>query len=203
MSLPPLPMRPTRAGMSRRTRTRLAFVLGGCILAVAATAVLLAVFPPGKEALLPLGAAAPGFTLRTTAGATVSLQRLRGKAVLVEFCASWSSRCVAQVPALNRLRALSPAALVSVDGDSEDAASVAAFGRTFHARFPLALDPGPTTVSFPAHGPRGPVTGRYHVTAFPTFYVLDPRGRVAWRSPGEQPVALLARELERAARPVP
>ena len=93
--------------------------------------------------------------------------------------------------------------MLYIDGDSEKAASVSAFGRTFHARFPLVLDPGPTTVTFPAHGPRGPVTGRYHVTAFPTFYVLDPHGRVAWRSAGEQPVALLARELRRAARPVP
>jgi peroxiredoxin len=189
--------------MSRRARKRLSFILGGCILAIAAAALLLAVFPPGKEALLPLGAPAPAFTLRTPAGAAVSLRRLRGKVVLVEFCASWSPRCVAEVPVLNRLRALSPAALVSIDGDSEDAASVAAFGRTFHARYPLVLDPGPRTVTFPAHGPRGPVTGRYRVTVFPTFYVLDSHGRVAWRSAGEQSLALLARELQRAARPVP
>lgn len=203
MTLPPLPLRPTRPGMSRRARTRLAVVLGGCILAIVATAVLLAVFPPGKEALLPLGAHAPEFALRTTAGATVSLQQLRGKAVLLEFCASWSPHCVAEVPALNHLQTRSPAAVLSIDGDSEEAAGVSAFGHTFHARFPLALDPGRTTVSFPTHGPRGPVTGRYHVTAFPTFYVLDSQGRVAWRAAGEQPLALLSRELRRAARPVP
>lgn len=203
MSLPPLPLRPARAAMTRRARRRLSFVLGGCILALAAVAVLLAVFPPGKEALLPLGTPAPGFTLRTTTGATVSLQRLRGTVVLLEFCASWSSRCVAEVPVLNHLRSLSRAAMVSVDGDSETAASVGAFGRAFHALFPLVLDPGPKTVTFPAHGPRGPVTGRYHVTVFPTFYVLDPYGRVAWRSAGEQPLALLARELREASRPVP
>jgi peroxiredoxin len=201
VTLPPLPLRPTRPGMSRRARTRLTVVLGGCILAVALTAVLLAVFPPGKEALLPLGAPAPGFALRTSAGATVSLQRLRGKAVLLEFCASWSSHCVAEVPVLNRL--FSQAAVVSIDGDSEEAASVAAFGRTFHARFPLALDPGSRTVAFPTHGPRGPVTGRYRVTAFPTFYGLDPRGRVVWAAAGVQTHGVLARELRRASRSVP
>jgi peroxiredoxin len=203
MSLPPLPLRPARAAMSRQARKRLSFVLGGCILAIAAAAVLLAAFPPSKGALLPLGSPAPAFTLRTTDGATISLRRLHGKVVLLEFCASWSSSCVAEVPVLNRLHALSSATLVSIDGDSEKGTSVAAFGRTFHARFPLALDPGPSTVTFPAHGPRGPVTGRYRVTVFPTFYVLDPRGRVAWRSAGEQPLALLARQLRRAARPVP
>jgi len=200
---PHVPLRPTRAGMSRRARTRLAFVLAGCILAVAVTAVLLAVFPPGKEALLSPGEPAPGFTLRTSAGQTVSLRRLRGRVVLLEFCASWSSRCVSSVPILNRLRRLSAAALLFVNGDSEDAASVSAFGKTFHARFPLVLDPGPITVTFPAHGPRGPVTARYHVTNFPTFYIVDPRGRVAWRAAREQTVTPLARELDRAARPVP
>ena len=198
-----LPLRPGRAGMSRRTRTRLSFVLAGCLIVVVAVAVLLAVFPVRGEALLPVGSPAPAFTLRTTGGGTASLQRLRGKVVLLEFCASWPPRCAAEVPVLNRLRALPAAALLFINGDSEEAASVSAFGRTFDARVPLVLDPGPTTVIFPAHGPRGPVTARYHVTILPTFYVLDRRGRVAWRSAGEQRVGLLAQELRRASRPVP
>ena len=200
------PLRPSRAAMSRRTRTALSFALAGTILAVVATAVLLAVFPR-SDALLPIGAQTPDFTLRTATGATVNLQSLRGKAVLLEFCATWSSPCAVEAPALNRLaaRLSGPAvAFVSVNGDSEDATSVDAFRRNFHVRIPLALDPGPTTVSFPAHGSRGPVTGRYRVTRFPTFYVLDPRGRITWRSAGEQPDALLVRELRRAAgHPLP
>ncbi len=203
MSLPPLPLRPSRAAMSRRTRARLAVVLAGCIVAIVAAALLLALFPRSAEALLPVGAAAPAFTLHTTGGGTVSLQRLRGKAVLLEFCASWSAQCVAEMPVLNRLRGLSPGTLVYVNGDSEDEASVASFGRSFKARVPLALDQGPTTVSFPDHGPRGPVTARYRVTVFPTFYVIDLHGRVAWRAVGGQPAALLARELRRASRSVP
>jgi cytochrome oxidase Cu insertion factor (SCO1/SenC/PrrC family) len=42
------------------------------------------------------------------------------------------------------------------------------------------------------------VSRSYGVSEWPTFYVLDPRGRVRWRSAGEQPDAQLARELERA-----
>jgi hypothetical protein len=53
-------------------------------------------------------------------------------------------------------------------------------------------------VTFPEHGPIGPVSRRYGVSLWPTFYVLDPRGRVVWRSGGEQPDALLERELRRA-----
>lgn len=203
MSLPPLPLRPSRGSMSRRMRTRLAFVLAACVAAIVAVALLLALFPSRGEALLPVGAQAPAFALHTTEGGTASLAKLRGQAVLVEFCASWSSHCAATVPVLNRVSALAHAAVVYVDGDSEEKASVASFARTYGARFPLALDPGPSTVSFPAHGPRGPLTARYRVTVFPTFYVVDGQGRVDWRAAGEQPAAVLARELRRAARSVP
>jgi cytochrome c biogenesis protein CcmG/thiol:disulfide interchange protein DsbE len=202
VQIPPLPLHPGRAGMSRRARRQLSFVLAGLILAIAAGAVLLAVFPPGKEALLPVGAPAPGFTLRTSAGATVSLQRLRGQPVLLEFCATWSSQCALEAPLLNGLVSRT-SFLVSINGDSEDAASVASFTRTYRLRFPILLDPGEKTVSFPTRGPRGLVTGRYRVTRFPTFYVLDAAGRVTWRDVGAVPPTVLAGEIRRAARPVP
>jgi hypothetical protein len=37
--------------------------------------------------------------------------------------------------------------------------------------------------------------------ALPTFYVIDPHGKIAWRSDGEQPDATLRQELTRAAAP--
>ena len=43
VQIPPLPLRPSRAGMSRGTRKRLAYVLAGCIAAIVLTAVALAV----------------------------------------------------------------------------------------------------------------------------------------------------------------
>jgi hypothetical protein len=43
------------------------------------------------------------------------------------------------------------------------------------------------------------VTNAYHVRSFPTFYVIDPKGRVSWASDGEQPDALLRQELAKAA----
>lgn len=198
-----LPLRPARRAMSRRTRTRLAFVLAGTIAAIIATAVLLAVFPARQEALLPAGAAAPDFTLRRVDGSSVSTHGLRGKPALLVFCASWPRVCGVEVPALNSLNALPSAKVVFINGDSEDMRSVLEFFRTFHMSFSPALDPGPVTVGFPTRGPRGPVTAQYHVTTFPTFYVLDSSGRVAWRFAGYRTAALLTRELRRAARPVP
>ena len=35
--------------------------------------------------------------------------------------------------------------------------------------------------------------------AFPTFYVVDPKGKIAWASDGEQPDALIRQQLKKAA----
>ena len=59
--------------------------------------------------------------------------------------------------------------------------------------------PGQKPVTFPTHGTPGPVSLAYHLGYFPTFYVIDPKGVITWRSDGEQPDELLMRELERAA----
>ncbi|HZO96476.1 MAG TPA: TlpA disulfide reductase family protein [Gaiellaceae bacterium] len=157
---------------------------------------------PVADGLLPVGAPAPGFDLRTPTGARVSLRSLRGRAVLLEFFATWCPHCAAEAPHLKALEARFPrrrAAFVAIDGNGGDAPSVFAFHVWFGLPFPALLDPGggpPAT--FPDHGAPGPVTRSYGVGSYPTFYVLDPRGRVAWRSIGEQPDALLERELRRA-----
>jgi peroxiredoxin len=152
--------------------------------------------------LIPAGLVAPPFTLRTPTGKPVSLRSLRGKAVLLEFFATWCPHCAAEAPHLRRLHASLPKkdfAFVAINADSEDAASVFAHHVYFGLPFPAVLDPGDRTVTWPAHGPLGPVSRRYGVLRLPTFYVLDRGGRITWRSDGEQPDALLRRELERAA----
>ena len=87
---------------------------------------------------------------------------------------------------------------MSVDGASDDAPSVFAYHVWYELPFPAVLDQSAHTVTFPEHGSLGPVSTRYGVPAWPTFYVLDPRGRIAWRSVGEQPDALLEQELAQA-----
>jgi cytochrome c biogenesis protein CcmG/thiol:disulfide interchange protein DsbE len=152
--------------------------------------------------LLPLGAKAPGFTLRTPTGTRVGLGALRGKAVLLEFFATWCPHCNAEAPHLYDLYGRLPhrkVAFVSIDGNSDDAASVFAYHVWYGLPFPAVLDQGSRTVTFPEHGPLGPVTRNYRVSEWPTFYVVDPNGRVTWRSGGEQPDALLEAELTRAA----
>jgi len=156
---------------------------------------------PYSRYLLPVGSRAPVFSLRTPEGGAISLRRLRGKTVLLEFFATWCPQCNAEASHLERLyRSLphSRFAFVSVNADSENAASVFAFHRFYGLTFPAVLDPGSKPGSFKSQGSAGTLTVHFGVKAYPTFYVIDTDGRVAWRSDGEQPDALLRQELERA-----
>jgi peroxiredoxin len=153
-----------------------------------------ALIPAPSRSLLPVGAMAPDFTLAATDGRRVSLSDYRGKTVLLEFGATWCAHCQAEAPHLLRLYDALPAekvAFLSVNGNSEDAASVHAFSRYFGLPWPALLDPGSPPGSFRRQGGIGPVSRAYGLALFPTFYLIDPEGRIAWRGDREQPDALL------------
>jgi peroxiredoxin len=159
--------------------------------------------PARSDALIPAGTRAPAFTLRTPQGATVSLSDFRGKALLLEFFATWCPHCQAEAPHLKAMAQSmdkSRFAFVSINADSEDAASVFAYHRYFGLPFPSLLDPGSPAGSFHQQGGAGPVTQEYGLQAYPTFYVIDSQGKVFWASDGEQPDVLLQAKLQAAAR---
>ena len=156
-----------------------------------------------SRSILPVGVPAPDFTLSTPQGETVRLSDYRGKTVLLEFFASWCPHCQAEAPHLVRLHGNLPTkdyTFLSVNADSEDAGSIHAFERWFRIPWPALLDVGSPTGSFRQAGGAGPVTASYGVGLYPTFFVIDPRGRIAWRNDREQPDALLLQQLQDAAR---
>ncbi len=157
--------------------------------------------PPANPDLLAVGSDAPGFTLETPQGQKVSLSQYRGKVALLEFFATWCPHCNAEAPHLRKLYAsLSKGvyAFVSINADGETAPSVFAFHRYYGLQYPALVDPGSTPGSFNGQGSPGPVTTAYRVEAYPTFYVIDPLGKIAWRGDGEQPDALLRQQLKLA-----
>jgi peroxiredoxin len=158
---------------------------------------------PAAKGLLPVGSVAPAFTLRTPAGEPVSLASLRGKTVLLELFATWCPHCAAEAPHLKAMYAKLPHdkyAFVAVNADSEDAASVLAYHIWFGLPFPALLDPGTDPGTFHNAGSPGPVSKQYKVKLYPTFYIIDPHGKIAWTANGEQPDAQLLQELRRASR---
>ena len=157
---------------------------------------------PDSPTLLAVGTQAPDFTLQTATGETVHLADYRGRTVLLEFFATWCPHCQAEAPHLARIHAnLDPSryAIVSVNGNSEDAASVHAYDRFYGLEFPTLLDPGGTPGTYYRPGGAGVVSRAYRIAVFPTFYIVGPDGRISWRADGEVPNALILRELERAS----
>ena len=153
---------------------------------------------PVSPSLLPVGRQAPDFSLQTATGQKVKLSDYRGKTVLLEFFATWCPHCQAEARhllQLSRTLASRGVTFLSVNADSEDAPSLYAFERYFGITWPALLDPGSPAGNFNQAGGAGPVTKAFGVALYPTFYIIDSLGRVAWRGDREQPDALLLQKL--------
>jgi cytochrome c biogenesis protein CcmG/thiol:disulfide interchange protein DsbE len=112
---------------------------------------------------------APGFTLeRLDETGELDLSSLRGKAVVVNFWASWCAPCKEEAPVLEEIWAKGKQRdLVVVGLDAKDFRPDARrFMRRFGITFPVVYD-----------GPGG-TTDDYGVTGFPETFVIDREGRV-------------------------
>ncbi len=112
---------------------------------------------------------APDFALERLDGdGVLQLSSLRGKAVVLNFWASWCSPCKEEAPFLEQLwRSKRDRGLVVLGLDAKDFRGDARrFARRFGLTFPLVFD-----------GPGG-VVDPYGVKGFPETFVIDREGRV-------------------------
>ncbi|MBA2333094.1 MAG: TlpA family protein disulfide reductase [Actinobacteria bacterium] len=119
--------------------------------------------------------AAPNFTLAELDGSgELSLESLRGKAVVLNFWASWCGPCKDETPLLQKSwERWQGKDVVFVGIDVKDFRGDArAFVRKFGVTYPNVYDG------------KGSTIGRYGVTGFPETYFIDPRGRVVYRIAG-------------------
>ncbi len=158
---------------SRTSRRRILFI-GILILGAAWT--LLSANEDGKSTtgLTPApqkGFLAPDFTLETLDGESVTLSDLRGKAVLVNFWATWCPPCRAEMPAFQEAYRDYEAqgfVIVAVNATSQDGiGDIDAFIEKFGLSFPVVLDKD------------GAVNQLYQVRSLPTSFFIDKEGVIS------------------------
>jgi cytochrome c biogenesis protein CcmG/thiol:disulfide interchange protein DsbE len=119
--------------------------------------------PAPAEARVP----APEFTLPDLGGGEVSLAALRGRAVVIDFWATWCAPCERQVPVLNAFHDKygDRIPVLGIAVDAGGAETVGPFVAQHGLRYRVLLgDPG--------------LAQDYEALGFPTLFVVRPDGTI-------------------------
>ena len=118
------------------------------------------------EAPIP-GYVAPGFSLLSLGGETVSLEDFRGQPVIINFWATWCPPCRAEIPHFQDASVKYEGRLTILGIDQgEPQAVVSDFASTFGMTYPILLDSN------------SDVNRSYSVSALPTTVFVDSNGLV-------------------------
>ena len=134
------------------------------------------VFARAGLTLLSQGVTPRDFTLETleTTQASLTLSELKGKAVLLNFWATWCPPCRDEMPSMEALYQRykdSGLEIVAVNV-REDSARVQAFMASYRLSFPAVLDAD------------GRVSTVYGVRALPTSFLINKEGKIVARLVG-------------------
>jgi peroxiredoxin len=120
-----------------------------------------------EKTLLPkLGTAAIDFNCQDLKGQTWSLDKVRGKVVLLRFWADWCPYCRYEMPVIDKYyRKLNKEGFLVLAVNVKQSPEVAlAFTAQLDVTFPVPLDPD------------GKMAKRYGVYAIPTNFLIDRQG---------------------------
>ena len=141
------------------------------------------VIKAGESDKPEVGEWAPNFQLPTLTGKPMSLQQLKGKAVVLNFWGSWCEPCRTEMPALTEIYRRYRAKGIVVIGINIAETDVTAtqFVKQYKLDFPIWMDRDREVVDL------------YRIGPIPSTYFIDPTGKIAYVKEG--PLAL--NELEK------
>ncbi len=148
--------------------------------------------PYDQSRLSLVGKPAPDFTLKDLAGRTVNLRALRGKAVLLNFWATWCGPCIAEMPELEKLQQEykdKDVAFLFVDDEEPDKPRT--FLQEKHYSFGSLVDE------------ERKVFTQYRVGGIPQTFLIDKQGQLRAQLTGTRGEAEFRAALEAARNDVP
>jgi TonB family protein len=146
-----------------------------------------ALFNPALPRPNLIGSSAPAFDVKALSGASFSLASLKGQTVLLDFWTTWCEPCRKAMPVLeslyleNRDKKL---VILGVDA-GENRQTVEKFLRTATASYPTVL------------GVESDILHAFQVSAYPTYVLIDPAGKIVAHQIGYPGEAGLRRMLTR------
>ena len=141
---------------------------------------------PGEVLVVSIGAPAPKLSLTTLGGEPVSLERLHGRVIVLDFWATWCAPCREQMPYIEKLRTAFGDAVQFYGVNDEESKTVQDFLKKNHYETPVLMD-----VHYEAHR-------SYGIHAIPTLFIIDADGIVRMHIVGSTTEARLRKAIELA-----
>jgi thiol-disulfide isomerase/thioredoxin len=168
-------------------RTKLAFAALGAIGLVGGLWALTAMRPSDQPgAVVELSGPMPQIAGEAVAGGTVGAEAYRGRAVVVNFWATWCGPCRKEQPALQRLAEEygdRGVAFIGVD-HTDDRAAAREYLREFEVTYPSVFDPA------------GEIAFDFEIPYLPATVLVDATGELRYRLLGAQPESSFRRYIE-------
>ena len=121
-----------------------------------------------QERIVVAGDRAPGFSIRSDSGRTITPTDFGGKLLVLHFWATWCPPCVTEIPSLNQFQKQFANDGVVVLGVSVDqnAKAYQDFVKRFNVTFQTARDPD------------AKISSDYGTYQYPETYIINREGRV-------------------------